>query len=121
MGIDKTTPLGAIKISIEAIANVAGEAASSCYGVVGLADKKTLAQGLVALLKPQDYVKGVYCHHHRKNKGYEVDIYIVAAYGVKITEVLSEVQKRIRYELEKTFDIPFEYVNVFVQGVKEIK
>lgn len=121
MGIDKTTPLGAIKISIEAIANVAGEAASECYGVVGLADKRNLAQGLVALLKPQEFVKGVYCHHHSKNKGYEVDVYIVVAYGVKITEVLAEVQKRISYELEKTFSIPFEYVNVYVQSVKEMK
>ncbi|MCI1244681.1 MAG: Asp23/Gls24 family envelope stress response protein [Bacilli bacterium] len=121
MGIDKTTPLGAINISIEAIARVAGDAAQSCYGVVGLADKRSLKQGLVALLKPQEYVKGIYCHHHRKTKGYEVDVYIVAAYGVKITEVLSEVQKRIRYELEKAFAIPFQYVNVYVQGVKEIK
>jgi uncharacterized alkaline shock family protein YloU len=121
MGIDHNTPLGAIKISIEAIAKVAGDAASQCYGVVGLASKKDLKTGLVALLSPKDYVKGVYCHHHKKSRGYEVDVNLVAAYGVKLTEVLSEVQKRVRYELEETFGISFDYINVYVQSVKEIK
>ncbi|MCQ2771781.1 MAG: hypothetical protein MJ238_00670 [Bacilli bacterium] len=37
-----------------------------------------------------------------------------------MTEVMSEVQKKVSYVLEKTFQIPFKKVNVFVQDVKEI-
>jgi uncharacterized alkaline shock family protein YloU len=42
MVIDKSTPYGAINVSMEAIANVAGEAALEVYGVVGLASKNSL-------------------------------------------------------------------------------
>jgi uncharacterized alkaline shock family protein YloU len=40
---------------------------------------------------------------------------------VKITEIVSEVQKKVIYVLEKTFQIPFKQVNVFVQDIKEIQ
>jgi uncharacterized alkaline shock family protein YloU len=104
---------------MEAIASVAGEAASEVYGVVGLAPKNSLRENINELLKKDDYIKGVYC---KKSKdAYEVDVYLIVAYGVKITEVIGEVQKKLTYVLEKTFQIPFKKVNVFVQSVKEIE
>lgn len=119
MVIDKSTPYGAINVTMEAIANVAGEAALEVYGVIGLASKNSLRENINELLKKDDYVKGVYC---KKNKdAYEVDVYVVVAYGVKITEVISELQKKVAYVLEKTFQIPFKKVNVFVQDIKEIE
>lgn len=119
MVIDKSTPYGAINLTNEVIASVAGEAASECYGVVGLASKNSLRENINELLKKDDYVKGVYCT--KKKDGYEVEVYIVVAYGVKITEIVSEVQKKVIYVLEKTFQIPFKQVNVFVQDIKEIQ
>jgi uncharacterized alkaline shock family protein YloU len=119
MGIDKETPYGGINITLEAIASVAGSAASECYGVLGLASKNSLRENINELLKKDDFVKGVYCRGDRK-KGYEVGVYIYVAYGVKITEVVSEVQKKVRYVLEKTFSIPFQKVDVFVQDIKDI-
>ena len=61
----------------------------------------------------------MYCR--KKNGGYSVDVYIVVAYGVKITEVLREVQKKVAYDLNKAFGNTFLEVNIFVQGVREIK
>jgi uncharacterized alkaline shock family protein YloU len=120
MVIDKTTPYGGINITMEAIASVAGDAASECYGVVGLASKNSLRENINELLKRDDFIKGVYCRRKKKDQ-YEVDVYIIVAYGVKITEVLSEVQKKVTYVLEKTFPIKFQHVNVFVQDIKEIE
>jgi uncharacterized alkaline shock family protein YloU len=119
MVIDKSTPYGAINVSMEAIANVAGEAALEVYGVVGLASKNSLRENINELLKKDDYIKGVYCK--KVKNAYEVDVYVVVAYGVKITEVISELQKKVTYVLEKTFQIPFKKVNVFVQDIKEIE
>ena len=108
-----------IDISMNAIANVAHKAASSCYGVGGLAGRtSSWVEKVQILLKDEDYVKGVYARKGRK--GYEVDVYIVCAYGVKLTEVALEVQKMVRYELEKTFGMKFPSVNVFVQDLKEV-
>ncbi len=123
MAAIKETKYGEIKISEEAIAQVAGEAATSCYGVMGLTASSTLGEviteGVNKLLNNTDYIKGVYCH--KTKGGYQVDVYLVIAYGVKITEVIGEVQKKIAYDLKNAFSISDWKVNVFVQDVQEIK
>jgi uncharacterized alkaline shock family protein YloU len=52
-------------------------------------------------------------------KGYEIDVFLLCAYGVKLPEVCSEVQKKVKYDLEKTFGMKFAAVNVYVQDIKE--
>ncbi len=118
MVIDKQTPYGGIDISMEAIASVAGNAALECYGVVGLSPKNSLRDNLDELLGRENFSKGVTA---TKNKDkYEVNVYIMCAFDVKITEVIAEVQKRVKYVLEKTFGIKFKAVNIYVQGLKEL-
>jgi len=117
MNIDKQTPFGGINISIQAIGNVAGNAAMECYGVLGLSDRKDF-KIIDNLLLKKDYYKGVF--PHKEKEGYAVDLYIVVAYGIKITEIVSEVQKKVKYVLEKTFDVKFKAINVFVQGIKNM-
>ena len=118
MTLDKQTPYGGINISMEAIGAVAGSSAVECYGVVGMSSKNSTTENSYEVLKKENFYKGVI---PRKSKdGYEVDLYIVVAFGVKITEVIVEVQKKVKYVLETTFDIKFKSTNVYVQGVKQI-
>lgn len=116
--VSKHTKYGGIDVSLSAIASVAGEAVKECYGVLGLAGKSALRENIFELLKVDDYNKGVYVK--KTNKGYIVDLYIVCAFGIKIPEVISEVQKKIKYTLEKTFQIKFSSVNVYVQDIENI-
>lgn len=118
MGIERTTNLGNINISEEAIATLAGGVVSECYGVVGMASQKILKDGLAELLKKENYTRGVVVR--KTENGYELDLYIVISFGVKITEVVAEVQKKVKYMLEKTLEQDFDKINVFVQGVKVI-
>ncbi len=123
MAVNKKTKYGEIKISEEAIAQVAGEAATSCYGVMGLVPAPSLNgvlyEGVNKFLKNTDYVKGVYCH--KTKSGYQVDVYVVVAYGVKLTEVIGEVQKKIAYDLKNVFPIDTWEINVYVADVQEIE
>ena len=123
MAASKQTKYGDIQITEEVIAQVAGDAAISCYGVMGLPQAPSLGgvltEGVNKLLKNTDYVKGVYCR--KAKKGYQVDVYLVVAYGVKITEVVGEVQKKIAYDLKNVFPIDYWKVNVFVQDIQEIE
>ncbi len=119
MGIEKITNLGKLNVSEDAIATLAGGVVSECYGVVGMASQKILKDGLAELLKKENYSKGVVVRQH--DKGYELDLFIIIGYGVKISEVIHEVQKKVKYTLEKTLDQPFLSINVYVQGVKVIK
>ena len=118
MGIDSTTPYGAIQISSKAIATVAGRAVLECYGVAGLASKDP-DQDFVAK-SDDDFSHGIFCHDDGKN-GYVVIVYVYVAYGVKITEVANSIQNKVRYVLEKTFSIPFRKVDVYVQNLKDIE
>lgn len=116
MDIDKKTQYGGINISMQAIGNVAGNAAAECYGVIGLAKKSSSL--IENLLNKKEYYKGVV---PKKIKyGYAVDLYIVVAYGLKITEIVTEVQKKVKFVLEKTFGLKFRAVNVYVQGLQNL-
>ena len=119
MNIDRTTQYGSIDISLEAIATVAGNAATQCYGVVGMASKKNIIDEIEALKKKDAFSKGVIAKRTKGNT-FELDFFIIVAYGVRITEVVAEVQKRVKYDLEKKFNIKFKAINVYVQGIKNI-
>ena len=116
MDIDKKTQFGVINITSDAIAQVAGNAASQCYGVVGMAEKRSIRNEINDLLKKENYSKGVFVT--KRKDSFEVDIYIVVGYGLKITEIASAVQKKVKYDLEKTFNMPFAAINIYVQEIK---
>lgn len=115
MGIERTTSLGNINITEEAIASLAGQTVSECYGVVGMASKNLLHDGLATLLKKENYSKGVVIN--KSNKGLEINVYIIVSFGVRISQVVIESQKKIKYVLEHTLQQELGAVNVFVQGV----
>ena len=66
-----------------------------------------------------DGSKGVYVKKNAKGL-IEVDIYIIVGYGLRITEILSGVQKTVKYALEKAFNLKLAAVNVYVQGIKRL-
>ncbi|MDD2591375.1 MAG: Asp23/Gls24 family envelope stress response protein [Erysipelotrichaceae bacterium] len=116
MPIERNTNLGNINISEDAIATLAGGIVAECYGVVGMASQKLLKDGLAELLKRENYSKGIIVR--KIDEKYELDLFIVISFGVKISEVVTEVQKKVKYELERSLDIAFNAVNVYVQGIK---
>lgn len=118
MSIQKETELGSIKISEDAIATLAGGVVTESYGVVGMASQKLLKDGLAEILGKENYSKGIVVRENEKQL--ELDLYIIVGYGVKITEVVYEVQKKVKYVLEKTLEVKFKAVNVYVQGVRVI-
>ena len=114
--IKKTTDLGDINLSLDVVANITGGAATECYGVVGMASQKIMKDGFYAILGRDNYSKGIVVEDG--DTGTIVNVYIILGYGVKISEVVYEVQKKIKYVLERTLDIDIEAVNVFVQSIR---
>ena len=70
---------------------------------------------LIAYLKKENFSKGVVVN--KTDKGLEVNVYIIVSFGVRISQVVLEAQKRVKYVLEKTLQQDINAVNVFVQGV----
>ena len=69
-----------------------------------------------ALLKKESYSKGVLLS--KKGNDLKIDIYVVVSAGVKISEVIMEAQKRVKYTVEKSINMDVKEVNIHVERVK---
>lgn len=119
MAVTKKNKFGQINISTDAIASVAGDAALECYGVVGIASRASIREAIGEILLKDNFVKGIIVD--KVKDSYNVSLYLIIARNVKITEVLSEVQKKVKYDLEKTFAIKVKRLNVFASDFDDKK
>lgn len=118
MPINTKTNFGEVKISDEAIASLAGSTVCECYGIVGVISKSYVKDSYNALLKKDGYSKGVLIT--RKNNNLKIDIYVVVSAGIKISEVVLEAQKRVKYTVEQSINMDVSEVNIHVERIKEI-
>ncbi len=96
----------------------AGGAAVDCYGIVGMASKNQLKDGLTDILRKENFTRGVIV---RKDEDeVHIDMYIIVSYGTKISEVAHNVQTKVKYTLDQTVGLAVDSVNIYVQGVKVI-
>ena len=118
MSIEIKTKYGQIDISTYVIATIAGGAAVDCYGIVGMASKNQLKDGLTDILRKENFTRGVIV---RKDEDeVHIDMYIIVSYGTKISEVAHNVQTKVKYTLDQTVGLAVDSVNIYVQGVKVI-
>jgi len=118
MSIDLKTNHGHIEISNEVIATIAGGAAVDCYGIVGMASKNQIKDGLSEILRRENFSRGVVVR--QENDDVHIDMYIIVSYGTKISEVAHNVQSKVKYTLNKTLGLSVESVNIFVHGVRVV-
>lgn len=116
MSIELKTKLGQIDISNEVIATIAGGAATDCYGIVGMASKNQIKDGLTDILRRDNFTKGVIVR--QQNEEVHIDMYIIVSYGTKISEVAHNVQAKVKYTLDQTVGLSVDSVNIYVQGVR---
>ncbi len=81
-----------------------------------MASQKIMKDGFYDLLGRENYAKGIVVNDG--DSGIVINVYIIVGYDVKISEVVYEVQKKVKYVLETTLDIDIEAVNVFVQSIR---
>ncbi|MCM3160460.1 MULTISPECIES: Asp23/Gls24 family envelope stress response protein [Bacillaceae] len=116
MSIELKTKYGQIDISNEVIATVAGGAAIDCYGIVGMASKNQIKDGLTDILRKENFSRGVIVR--QDDDSINIDMYIIVSYGTKISEVAHNVQTKVKYTLDQTVGLAVDSVNIFVQGVR---
>ena len=116
MSIEVINEYGKIDITNNVISQVVGEAAIECYGIVGMASRHQIRDGLTEILRKENYSRGVIV----RNVGEEthIDMYVIIGYGTKISEVAYQVQSKVKYTLEKSIGVSVKSVNIFVQGVR---
>ncbi len=116
MSIEMSTKFGQIDISNDVVAIIAGGAAVDCYGIVAMASKNQIKDGLSEILRKENFSKGVVVRQEEDE--IHIDMYIIVSYGTKISEIAHNVQSKVKYTLNQTVGLSVESVNIFVQGVR---
>ncbi len=119
----KTTPplvqsrqWGRIEVFPSAVAAIAGHAAMQCYGISGMA-ARGLRDGVAELLRRENVDRGV--DVVAAEGGLAIDVYVIVQYGVRISEVAHNLQETVKFEVERSVNVPVVRINVNVQGVRE--
>lgn len=109
------TQTGRIEVSTEYFAKLIGNAASSCFGVAGMAPHGK--QKLRNLITKKDYSdNGV------KITGnidmINIDLHIIVAYGMNINAIAKSITNKVKYVVTDVTGIKVGKVTVRVDGIK---
>lgn len=115
MSAVKENNLGKIEISDTVIANIAGYAATRCYGVVGMTFKSK-TDGIANLLKRESLSRGVKVI--TKDEGFELDLHIMVENGVNIAAIGDNIISTVSYTVEEQTGLKILGVNIFVDAVR---
>ena len=119
----KTTPTliqsrqwGRIEVFPSAVGAIAAHASMRCYGISGMA-ARGLRDGFAELLRRENADRGV--EVAQVDGGLAIDVFVIVQYGVRISEVAHNLQETVKFEVERSVNVPVVEVNVNVQGVRE--
>jgi len=110
----RTATLGRIEVSPRVVASIAGHAANECYGIVGMA-ARGLRDGIAERLNRDNLHRGV--EIEVREGGILIELYVIAQYGTRISEVAHNLMSAVKYTVERTLGLPVLAVNVNVQGI----
>lgn len=106
---------GTVTVSPKVILEIAGNVASNCYGVVGMASRNK-KDGIVNLLKSDNMNKGI--EMKAVENGITIDIHIIVQYGINIATVSESVVSRVRYNVEKYVGVKVKRITIKVEGIR---
>ena len=113
--IRQNTERGAVVIGSNVYTNIAGVAASNCFGVKGMA-VRSMTDGLVHLLRKESMSKGVRVQFHEDDT-ISIDLHIMVDKGVNIRAISASIIKEVRYFVTKSTGTEVSAVNVFVDSI----
>jgi len=119
MSVELNTKNGQVTITNEVIATIAGGTAINCYGIVGMASKSQIKDGIAEILKKENFSRGIVVRQEADKL--HIDMYIIVSYGTKISEVAHNVQSQVKYTLNQSLGLPVDSVNIYVQGVRVMR
>ena len=106
---------GVISITSDVFMNLAGDAASRCFGVKGMA-ARSVKDGVYHLLRKESASKGVHVEFHEDNT-ITIDLHIMVDNGVNLTAVGASIISEVRYVVTKCTGTEVRAVNVFVDSM----
>ena len=110
------TDLGYIEITPNVIADIAGFAATSCFGVKGMT-VRSVSDGLSHLLRKESQRRGVKVQE-AEDGGVNIDLHIAVEHGINIASVCRSIITEVRYHVERLTGVDVKNVDVYVDSIK---
>lgn len=107
--------IGTICITTDVFTNLAGDAATRCFGVKGMAGRSK-TDGLVQLLRRESMSRGVYVSFE-ENDEIAIELHIVIEYGVNIMTLSQSIMSEVAYKVSNATGVPVSRVDVFVDSI----
>ena len=105
---------GNVCITTEAYVEIAGTAASYCFGVKGMA-ARSLTDGVYHLLRKESVGKGVRVHFH-EDDSISIDLHI-AVDNVNMNAVGASIISEVRHQVTKCTGTKVRAVNVYIDSM----
>ena len=106
---------GSVNVSTGVYTDIAGNVASSCFGVKGMA-AQSVKDGVYRLLRKESMSKGVNVEIHEDDT-ISIDLHIIVDNGVNLTTVGESIISRVRYEVHKYTGTEVRDVNVYIDSM----
>ena len=106
---------GSISITMDGFRNLAGDAATKCFGVKGMAGRSKDG-GPLQLLRRESMSKGVDVAIN-DDDSLSLDLHIGVDYDVNIVAVCRSIMNEVSYKVEKWTSMKVKNVDVYVDTV----
>ena len=106
---------GAVNISTSVYSEIAGTAASNCFGVKGMA-ARSVTDGVYHLLRKESMSKGVRVEFHEDDT-ISIDLHIMVDNGVNLNAVGASIISEVRYVVAKCTGTEVRAVNVYIDSM----
>jgi uncharacterized alkaline shock family protein YloU len=106
---------GAVSVANNVYTEIAGIAASNCFGVKGMV-ARSVKDGLFHLLRKEAMSKGVKVEMHEDNT-VSIDVHIMVDSGVNMNAVGSSIISEVRYKVQSLTNTEVRDVNVFIDAL----
>lgn len=106
---------GEIRISSAVLSNITGAAATSCFGVKGMA-YRSMTDGIVHLLRREAMSKGVAITAHEEGD-ISIELHIVVEHGVNIPAVSRSIIAQVRYLVTENTGARIRSVDVCIDSM----
>ena len=113
--INHSNENGSINVSTGVYTDIAGTAASNCFGVKGMA-ARSVSDGVYHLLRKESMGKGVRVEFHDDNS-ISIDLHIMVDHGVNLGAVGASIISEVRYVVNKCTGTEVREVNVFIDSM----
>ena len=106
---------GSVNVSTSVYTDIAGTAASNCFGVKGMA-ARSVKDGVYHLLRVESAGKGVHVDFHEDGT-ISIDLHIMVDNGVNLTAVGNSIISEVRYVVTKCTGTQVRAVNVYIDSM----